>query len=258
MSHESRLLDLVVEWEERRAAGHAALPEELCRDCPNLIEELKACLRAMVGMDAVLDTSEPMSDGDPGCTQILGKLPEVGLAQLDGWPVIPNYEILEELGRGGMGVVFKARQVALGRIVALKTILAHGSIREEQRRRFVQEAKAMALLQHPNIVQIHEIGEQGEHPFLVMEYVEGENLAASLAGKPLPPCKAAELLALLGRAVHAAHEHGVIHRDLKPGNILLSANGTPKICDFGLARHFENPDETAPPVDANGGQSAGR
>ena len=99
----------------------------------------------------------------------------------------------------------------------------------------------MALLQHPNIVQIHEIGEQGEHPFLVMEYVEGKSLAASLAGKPLPPCKAAELLTVLGRAVQAAHEHGIIHRDLKPGNILLSANGTPKICDFGLAKHFENP-----------------
>ena len=140
-----------------------------------------------------------------------------------------------------MGIVFKARQAALGRIVALKTILAHGSIREEQRRRFVQEGKAMALLQHPNIVQIHEIGQQGEHPFLVMEYVEGKSLAASLAGKPLPPRKAAELLLALSRAVHAAHEHGIIHRDLKPGNILLSEKGIPKICDFGLARQFENP-----------------
>ena len=97
----------------------------------------------------------------------------------------------------------------------------------------------MALLQHPNIVQIHEIGQQGEHPFLVMEYVEGQNLSASLAGKPLPPRKAAELVAVLARAVHAAHEQGIIHRDLKPNNILLAADGTPKICDFGLARHFE-------------------
>ena len=99
----------------------------------------------------------------------------------------------------------------------------------------------MALLQHPNIVQIHEIGQQGECPFLVMEYIEGESLSESLARKPWPPRKAAELLAVLAGAVHAAHVHGILHRDLKPNNILLSADGTPKICDFGLAKSLENP-----------------
>jgi len=101
----------------------------------------------------------------------------------------------------------------------------------------------MALLQHPNIVQIFEIGQQGEYPFLIMEYVEGQSLAANLAGKPLSPRKAAELVAVLAHAVHVAHEHGIIHRDLKPNNILLAADGTPKICDFGLAKHFENTGE---------------
>jgi predicted Ser/Thr protein kinase len=123
--------------------------------------------------------------------------------------------------------------------VALKTILARGTIAEDQVRRFIQEAKLMALLQHPNIVQIYEIGQQGEHPFLVMEYVSGKSLSASLKSKPWSPRKAAELVAVLARAVQAAHERGVIHRDLKPNNILLTADGTPKICDFGLAKHFE-------------------
>jgi eukaryotic-like serine/threonine-protein kinase len=208
MSHESRLLDLVVEWEELRSAGQAAKPEELCRDCPELVEELKGCLEAMSGMNAVLEADEPPRAG-AGHTRVLDEPPcSPGGTGLRDWPVFPHYEILEEIGRGGMGVVFKARQTALGRIVALKTVLAFGGIREEQRLRFVAEAKAMACLQHPNIVQIYEIGQRGEHPFLAMEYVEGENLSASLAGKPWPPQKAAELLAVLARAVHVAHERG--------------------------------------------------
>ena len=241
LSHKSLLLDLVVEWEDRQAAGRAASPEELCHDCPELLEDLKECLRAAAGMNAVLDARGSLPDDPAGRTEVLTEPPLIfGDVQHETWPVIPQYEILEELGHGGMGVVLKARQIALGRIVAIKAILSHGPIREEQRRRFLWEAKAMARLQHPNIVQIHEISQQGEHPFLIMEYVEGQSLSASLAGKPLPPRKAAELLAVLARAVHVAHEHGIIHRDLKPNNILLAADGTPKICDFGLARHFDS------------------
>jgi serine/threonine protein kinase len=241
MSHENRLLDLVVEWEDRRAAGRAVSPEELCRDCPELIEALKESLGALTGMNAVLGTQQPLPDGPAGRTEVLTQSPAIcAPVQREAWPVLPQYEILEELGRGGMGIVLKARHVALGRIVAVKAILPHGPIREAERRRFLREAKAMALLQHPNVVQIHEISQQGAHPCLIMEYVEGQSLSESLARGPLPPRKAAELLAVLARAVQAAHEHGVVHRDLKPNNILLAADGTPKICDFGLARHFEN------------------
>jgi serine/threonine protein kinase len=241
MSHEGRLLDIIVEWEERRAAGREASPEDLCRGCPELIEPLKESLRALNGMNALLDAEGPPPDGPAGRTEVLTQPPAIcGPVPRDAWPVIPQYEILEELGRGGMGIVLKARQIALGRIVAVKAILPHGPIREQQRRRFLREAKAMALLQHPNIVQIHEISQQGEQPYLIMEYVEGQSLSANLAEKPLPPRKAAELLTVLARAVHAAHEHGIVHRDLKPNNILLAADGTPKICDFGLALHFEN------------------
>lgn len=240
MSNETQLLDLVVKWEELRSAGQEASPETLCRDCPELVAELRQHLRAMASMDAVLGAGRESSDAVAGQTQAFAEpLPAPDYARLSDRPVIPQYEILEELGRGGMGIVFKARQIALGRTVALKTILPHRAFREESRRRFMQEAKAMALLQHPNIVQIHEIGQQGENPYLVMEYVGGGNLSDLLGGKPLPPGKAAELVAVLARAVHAAHGCGVIHRDLKPNNILMSSDGTPKICDFGLAKHFE-------------------
>jgi serine/threonine protein kinase len=240
MSQESRLLDLVVRWEELRAGGREVSAEELCRDCPELIEELEVSLRALDGMNAALETGQPPADGRAGRTEVLTQPPPICDPVREAWPVIPQYEILEELGRGGMGVVLKARQIALGRIVAVKAILPNGPIREEQRRRFLREAKAMALLQHPNIVQIHEICQQGEQAYLVMEYVEGQSLSDRLAEKPLPPRQAAELSAVVARAVHAAHEHGVVHRDLKPNNILLAADGTPKICDFGLARHFQN------------------
>jgi len=237
MSHESQLLDLVVAWEELRSAGRVATPEILCQDCPELLEELRGCLAAMAGIDAILNVP---AGADPQLTCALaGPPPDCDRAGLAARPVFPGYEIIEEIGHGGMGVVFKARQVALDRVVALKTILAHGAIREEQKRRFVGEARAMALLQHPHIVQIHEIGESQGHPFLVMEYVPGASLRERLAGKPLPPRQAAEMVAVLARAVQAAHEQGIIHRDLKPNNILLGPDGTPKICDFGLAKCLE-------------------
>jgi tRNA A-37 threonylcarbamoyl transferase component Bud32 len=239
MSQNNRLFDLIVEWEDRHNAGREASPEELCRDCPELVEPLKERLRAMAGINAVLE-----GDGPPLAETVGGRrsaaIPPGAAdnARRNAWPTITNYEILEEVGRGGMGVVYKARQIALGRTVALKTILPQSNLAEDARRRFVQEAKAMALLQHPNIVQIHEIGQQGEHPFLVMEYVEGDNLALRINGKPLPPRQAAELLVVVARAVHAAHQQGIIHRDLKPNNIMLTGEGCPKICDFGLAKHF--------------------
>ena len=251
MSPDDQLLDLIIEWEERRAAGQAVAPEELCRDCPELLDEFRRRLQALAGMNAVLQGERSMPSTVPSTvprahpaldlTSYSGNRGRAsGRAGLGNWPSLPGYEVLAELGRGGMGIVLKARQIALGRIVAVKAILSRGPIQEEQQRRFLREAQAMALLQHPNIVQVHEILQQGDCPFLVMEYVEGQNLSARLAGKPLPSREAADLAAVLARAVHAAHEQGVIHRDLKPGNILLAADGTPKICDFGLARHFEH------------------
>jgi serine/threonine-protein kinase len=153
--------------------------------------------------------------------------------------VVPGYEIVGELGRGGMGVVYKARQVGLNRWVALKMVLAGAHASQHQLDRFLTEAKAVADLQHPNIVQIYEIGEHDGLPFFSLEFVGGGSLDAKVHRRAQPPCEAAHMVETLAQAMQYAHEHGVIHRDLKPANILLTVDGMPKITDFGLAKRLE-------------------
>ena len=188
-------------------------------------------------------------------------------------PAVPGYDILHELGRGGMGVVYKARQVSLNRTVALKMILAGSHAGPTERERFRREAEAVATLQNPHIVQIFEIGEANGHLYLALEFVDGGSLAQHLRGSPWAARDAAELVELLARAVHYAHSQGVVHRDLKPANILLggksgirnpmaekkdgpspvsdlgfrASNFHPKVTDFGLAKRLgdtANPDGT--------------
>jgi WD40 repeat protein len=157
-------------------------------------------------------------------------------AECQTWPKIPGYEVLEEIGRGGMGVVYLARQVSLNRLVALKMILSGVHASNAELVRFHAEAKTIARLEHAHIVQIHEIGTHDGQPFLCLEYVSGGSLDQRLNGTPQPPLKAAELCETLAQAMHFAHAGGIVHRDLKPGNVLLGPDGQPKIADFGLAR----------------------
>jgi eukaryotic-like serine/threonine-protein kinase len=144
----------------------------------------------------------------------------------EGWPRVPGYEILGELGRGGMGVVYKARHLALKRTVALKMILAGEYAEPTYRARFRAEAEVLARLAHPNIVQIYEAGESDGRPFIALEHVAGGTLRR-YCGKPHDPYQAARLVQTLAAAVHFAHRHGVVHRDLKPANILLASPPTP-------------------------------
>jgi serine/threonine protein kinase len=151
-----------------------------------------------------------------------------------------DYELLSEIARGGMGVVFKARQTSLKRIVAVKMILSGQLAGEAEIKRFHLEAEAAAALQHPNIVAIHEVGQhQGRHYFS-MDYVEGRNLSAVIGGKPMPAAESAQLLKTVAEAVHFAHQRGTLHRDLKPQNILVDTAGQPRITDFGLAKRADS------------------
>jgi tRNA A-37 threonylcarbamoyl transferase component Bud32 len=154
-------------------------------------------------------------------------------------PAIPGFQMVRELGRGGMGVVYLARQVRLKRDVVVKMIRDGSLARPEQLARFRTEAEAIAHLKHPHIVQIYEVGEVASGPYLVLEWVEGGSLADQLAGKPQPAAQTARLVETLARASHHAHQRGIVHRDLKPANVLLTCEGTPRITDFGLAKRFE-------------------
>jgi tetratricopeptide (TPR) repeat protein/tRNA A-37 threonylcarbamoyl transferase component Bud32 len=164
-------------------------------------------------------------------------------------PTVDGYEILCELGRGGMGVVYKARHLGLKRLVALKMLRAESLAGGPQRARFRSEAEAMARLEHPNIVRVYEVGEHDGRPFFAMELVAGDSLEQRLDGTPLPPHRSARLLETLARAIQAAHARHLVHRDLKPANVLLAipegsddAWGLPKVTDFGLAKRLDDAD----------------
>jgi serine/threonine-protein kinase len=154
-------------------------------------------------------------------------------------PEVAGYELLGELGRGGMGVVYKAREVRLNRVVALKMILAGDHAAPDAAARFRVEAEAVARLHHPQIVQIYAFGDQDGRPYFAMEYVAGGSLTDRLDGSPWIIRDAARLVEMLARAVHEAHRLGIVHRDLKPANVLMTAGGMPKLADFGLAKWLD-------------------
>jgi WD40 repeat protein len=215
--------ELLCRYESACREGPPPAPEDLCRDHPELLDQLRRELRALESVNALLGDGGAETDPAAG-----GKL-----------PVVSGYEVLGVLGRGGMGVVYKAWQLSLGRAVALKMILAGAHASPGELARFRAEADALARLRHPNIIQIHDVGEYEGRPYLALEYVEGGSLKDRLGGTPLPPRQAAALVQTLAGAVQAAHGCGIVHRDLKPGNVLLAGDGTPKITDFGLAKRLD-------------------
>src|SRR5262245_19175016 len=241
--------EVVLRWE----SGEAPTPEEYIGRFSKFADvfsqqfELEQALR---GQAKTLDGSATLRQ--PGGTPAAANIAP------------PGFEILGELGRGGMGVVYHARQTKLNRDVALKMILTGGHADEMDRARFLAEANAIAALNHPGIVQVYEFGTHEGQPYFALEYCPGGSLAKRLNGTPLPPKDAATLVQKLAYAVHAAHEKGIVHRDLKPANVLLtrtitaegaesaekitetglstafSAVSAVKISDFGLAKRLES------------------
>ncbi len=219
--------------EELKAFNLGDLSEEALEDLGAHLESCPRCEAAARALDTVTDP-------------VMSAYRVSALAAPLAEPYAPpehvgGYEIIEELGRGGMGVVYKARHLKLQRIVALKMLLGGSFVTSEEQARFRIEAEAVARLRHPNIVQIYEVGEHevdtgSPRPYFTLEFAAGGNLSSHLAGRPQTPRQAAAWLESMARAAHYAHQQGIVHRDLKPSNVLLTEAGEPKLCDFGVAK----------------------
>ncbi|MCI0465309.1 MAG: serine/threonine protein kinase [Gemmataceae bacterium] len=272
MTNEARLHTLLLAWQEQREQGRDVPAAELCQDCPELAAELDRQISVLRRIHGMLRSGSGPGGPNGGDVPPDGEAAERPSGESSRPPdhtldhpsaalspptSVPGYEILHELGRGGMGVVYKARQVGLNRLVALKMILAGDHAGTEAARRFLREAETIARLQHPNVVQVYDFGTHEGRPFFSLEYVEGGSLADRLNGTPQPAGPAARLVESLARTMQVAHEQGIIHRDLKPANVLLARGDPihgillgggsaeaghyePKVTDFGLAKRADS------------------
>jgi serine/threonine-protein kinase len=233
---------LAAETPEARAATVDLIFHEFCLreefgPPPNLEEFRQRFPRLIERLSPRLTVHQLLQDVD----RPTDTAPSAGLGEggEEEFPAVPRYEIFRELGRGGMGVVYLASQEGLDRFVALKMILPGAPVSADDLRRFRIEAAAMSRVQHPNLVQIYEVGEFRGLPYFSLEFVDGGSLEDKLKGEPMAPNAAARLAATLAQALHCAHRQGIIHRDLKPANVLLTSDGVPKITDFGVAKRSD-------------------
>jgi serine/threonine-protein kinase len=229
---EQRLADVLAELTDRALRGETVDVEDACREHPSLAKELRELWGAvMVANAAGTDTKNAGAGGD--FTEF-GDSMQLPLR-------FGDFELLEDIGRGGMGIVFRARQISLNRESAVKMILRGPLASPSERERFRAEAESAARLDHPGIVPVYEVGEVDGRPYFSMKYIEGETLSDRLSRGPMPARQAAELLAEVSRAIQYAHACGVLHRDLKPSNVLIDQDGRPHLTDFGLAKRITDP-----------------
>jgi serine/threonine-protein kinase len=206
-------------------------PEDACRHCPELLPHVRATLERLRALDDKVNALFPTPTPPDGNTPVATHAPEL--------PNVAGYDVQGVLGSGGVGIVYRAWHRRLNRPVALKMLLAGPYAQPQELERFLREAEAVASLRHPNVVQVHDVGDAGGRPYFTMELVEGGSLGAKIAGVPQAVSWAAAVVRTLAEAVQAAHQSGIVHRDLKPGNVLLTTDGVPKVTDFGLARRLE-------------------
>lgn len=233
---EQQLAEIVAGQLDKMQRGEPLDMEALIAHYPTLTREIQevwpALLLADVAGHCATVDQEPTSSQRGFGSMLLGsdQTPEAIPSRMG------DYEMVEQIGRGGMGVVFKAKQLSLGRLVAVKMIQRERLSSELERKRFLAEAQATARLDHPGIVPVYEVGEFEGHPFFSMQLITGQTLSERLADGPLPQREAAKMLAAVARAIGHAHDQGILHRDIKPSNIIIGADGRPLVTDFGLAK----------------------
>jgi hypothetical protein len=244
-SHDHQIAEILSDLTERVRRGEQPDLEAVIRQHPQFAAELRQLWAAVMIAEQMASDARDAEMTQPLRTpgeEITQTTPH-GAETACPFAALPrqfgDYLLLEELGRGGMGIVYKARQVSLGRIVALKLILRGELASSADVARFRAEAQSAARLDHPGIVPVYEVGEHEGQPFFTMKLVSGTTLAQRLIDGPLPAREAAQLLAEVARAIDYAHQRGVLHRDLKPSNILIDTEGRPHVSDFGLAKRIE-------------------